>query len=289
LLTVSRLESHYHHVMTGGGAVATYLITGPDGHAALIDAGAGDAEHLGALADGLQSPGSGLESVFVTHGHIDHVAGAPALHALHPSARFHKHAPLIVSYGEAAQAPGAGLQASRSGLEAPGPAWLPLADLQRIDAAGTALVVLHTPGHAPDHVVFWHEESGTVFAGDLVIAGSSVIIPHSRGGDLLDYLASLERVRALEPRRLLPAHGPEIDDPEAVLVATREHRERREREILAAMVGSPRTVPALVDSIYHGLAPGLARAAQESVRAHLEKLRREGRAVEDNGLWQERS
>jgi glyoxylase-like metal-dependent hydrolase (beta-lactamase superfamily II) len=258
--------------MTGGGAVATYLVTGATGRAALVDAGAGDAEHVQALDAALDSAGATLGDVFVTHGHIDHVAGASGLRTRHPDARFHRHPPFYAADGD----------------QMTSADWHPLADGQKIDAAGTPLVVVHTPGHAPDHVVFWDEVSGTVYAGDLVIAGSSVIIPHSRGGDLLDYLASIERIRALQPRRLLPAHGPEIDDPETVLVATREHRVRREREILAAMASGPRTVPALVESIYHGLAPGLARAAQESVRAHLEKLRREGRAIEDNGVWQER-
>ena len=48
----------------------------------------------------------------------------------------------------------------------------------------------------------------TIFTGDLVVQGSSVMIHWSRGGDLGQYLASLERLLALEPRRLLPAHGP---------------------------------------------------------------------------------
>lgn len=269
----TRLDSHYHHHMTGGGAVSTYLLTSPHGHAALIDAGAGDADHLHLLRASLFESRSSLDDVFVSHGHVDHVAGAPALNAEYSDVRFHKHGPVTpLSEGP-----------DLSAIE-----WFPLVDKQIIDAAGTSLEVLHTPGHAPDHIAFWHEPSGTVLVGDLVIAGSSVIIPHSRGGDLLQYLASLERIRALKPRRLLPAHGPEIDDPESVLAGTIEHRERREREIVSVLAEAPSTVPALVNSIYHGLAPGLARAAQESVRAHLEKLRREGRVVEDNGLWQER-
>jgi glyoxylase-like metal-dependent hydrolase (beta-lactamase superfamily II) len=79
---------------------------------------------------------------------------------------------------------------------------------------------LHTPGHSPDHLAFWHEPSRTIFTGDLVVRGSSVMIHWSRGGDLGQYLASLERLLALEPRRLLPAHGPAIDDPRAILTAT---------------------------------------------------------------------
>ena len=48
---------------------------------------------------------------------------------------------------------------------------------------------MHTPGHSPDHVVFWHAESGTVFTGDLLVQGSTVVIPASHGGSLTAYLA----------------------------------------------------------------------------------------------------
>jgi hydroxyacylglutathione hydrolase len=100
-----------------------------------------------------------------------------------------------------------------------------------------------------------------------------------------DYLASLTRLITLEPSTLYPAHGSVIIDPIRALARTIEHRHERERQVIEALGGGPSTVPALADSIYDGLGPVLLAAAHENVRAHLEKLKAEGRAVEDHGRW----
>ena len=105
------------------------------------------------------------------------------------------------------------------------------------------------------------------------------------GGDLQEYLASLERLLALEPRRLFPAHGPRIDDANAVLTAYLDHRRTRERQVLAALAAGHTTVEAIAESIYDCLGPELMMAARENVRAHLRKLKNEGRAADLNGRW----
>ena len=164
--------------------------------------------------------------------------------------------------------------------------WQMLDDGSVVSAGGEPLTVLHTPGHSIDHVALWHEPSGTIFTGDLVVLGSSVMIHTSRGGDLAQYLASLERLRALSPTRLLPAHGPAIDDPDAVLAGYLAHRREREQQVAAALASGHSTVQAIAESIYHGLAPTLVPAALENVRAHLHKLEREGRATRvDDDRW----
>ena len=166
-----------------------------------------------------------------------------------------------------------------------GVTWQPLADDEPIDVGGDTLRVIHTPGHSPDHVAFWHAPSRTAFTGDLVVEGSSVMIDWSRGGNLQQYLAALERVRALEPSVLLPAHGPKIADPDRLLIGYLEHRRLRERQILAALQVGHATVQTIAESIYDGLEPALMAAARENVRAHLEKLKAEGRAVDEHGRW----
>jgi glyoxylase-like metal-dependent hydrolase (beta-lactamase superfamily II) len=251
--------------MTGSGN-NTYLLI-RDGRATLIDAGVGDERHLRAVAEHLNVAGATLEHVLVTHAHGDHISGVRPLARNHPSARFHK---------------------------SPWPAqdtkypviWEPVAHGDRI-GEGDPVTAIATPGHSPDHLAFWHEPSATVFSGDLVVLGGSVMIHVSGGGDLGQYLASLARIRDLKPSRLLPAHGPQIGDPETVLTQYIDHRLMRERQVVDAIRSGHQTVDSMVELIYPGLHRELIPAARETVLAHLEKLRGEGRVLveESSNRW----
>jgi glyoxylase-like metal-dependent hydrolase (beta-lactamase superfamily II) len=133
--------------------------------------------------------------------------------------------------------------------------------------------------------VFWHAPSRTAFTGDLVIEGSSVMIHWSRGGDLAKYLEALRALIALAPAKLLPAHGPAIEDPVSTLTRYVDHRLQREAQVMDALFRGQDTVHAIVESIYDGVAAALVPAARENVRAHLEKLKAEGRASEGDDRW----
>jgi glyoxylase-like metal-dependent hydrolase (beta-lactamase superfamily II) len=250
--------------MTGSGN-NTYLLVGSDRRAVLIDAGVGDAHHLADLAAELTRHGAELDRVLVTHGHADHAGGAAAIAAAYPRVRLQKCPWPEMDHHDIR--------------------WESLNDGDTIPLGGASLSVVHTPGHSVDHLVFWDDASRTVFTGDLVISGSSVMIHTSRGGHLGQYLASLERVKALQPVRLLPGHGPEVRNPAVLLQAYLDHRYERERQVIDALARGRETVEAIADSIYHGLNPALMPAARENVRAHLQKLEADGRASEDNGIW----
>jgi glyoxylase-like metal-dependent hydrolase (beta-lactamase superfamily II) len=251
--------------MTGGGN-NTYLIVGSSASAALIDAGVGEPRHLADIDAALRDRRAPLHRVIVTHGHRDHAAGAPALAAAHPDATFLKH-PWPSEDAQYAVA------------------WQPVEEGDVIPSGDDELVALHTPGHSPDHVALWHEPTGTIFTGDLVTAGSSVMIHTSRGGNLALYLASLERLLTLNARVLLPAHGPRIDDPPRIVGEYLAHRRMREHQVIEALGAGHGTVEAIAESIYDGLEPVLMAAARENVRAHLDKLVEEGRAIVEDDRW----
>jgi glyoxylase-like metal-dependent hydrolase (beta-lactamase superfamily II) len=224
----------------------------------LIDAGTGESAHLDGVHDALA--GASLHQVLVTHAHVDHASGAPALQERFGVTRF--------------------LKLPWTERDAKWPVeWTPIRDGEAIAAGDTQLVAVHTPGHSPDHLCFWDEASRTVFCGDLAIKGTSVWIPARLGGDLAAYLASLTRVLALKPARMLPAHGPVIDDPARVLRNYIEHRLEREEQVIAALRAGDRTPQAIVARVYRGIKESLVPLAQESVTAHLLKLQQEGRAL----------
>ena len=236
---------------TGPTGTNTYLL--PGAVPTLIDAGVGNAPHIAALEQHLS--GQELSQILLTHTHSDHAAGVPAVLARWPHATIRSSASVPFSDGEV------------------------------LRAGGGSLTALHTPGHAPDHFCFLNEASGEVYCGDLVRAGGTIVIPANRGGDLRAYLDSLERLRSVRPKRLLPGHGPAIEDPDAAIAEYLAHRARREREIIDALRSGLTTPGEIVPRIYGRLAAMIVRAAEESVLAHLRKLEAEGLAAVKDGRW----
>ena len=138
--------------------------------------------------------------------------------------------------------------------------------------------VLDTPGHAPEHVAFAAGEA--LLTGDLAVAEGSVVVGAPEG-DVRAYLTSLRRVRAMSPERLLPAHGPAIEDPAAACERLLAHRLAREARVRAAVEAGARSLDAVLAAAYDKDLEGLRDLARATVRAHLAKLAHEGAVTWD--------
>lgn len=148
----------------------------------------------------------------------------------------------------------------------------------RITAADHTIEALFTPGHVGNHFCFYLAEEKTVFTGDHIMQGSTVvIIPPS--GDMLDYVDSLRLLTTYPIDRLAPAHGHLMADAERVVNELIAHRMGREAKVVAALQQMPdSTLDQLTSIVYADVDKRLFKFAKLSLWAHLLKLEREGRA-----------
>jgi len=230
----------------------TYLIEAEDGMT-VLDPGPDDAAHVAAV---VAAGGGGIRRILLSHGHRDHVGAAAALRAATGAAVF-------------------GFQPS---LQPDVP--IDHALTEGDEVAG--LSVLHTPGHAADHLCF--ARAGALFSADHVMTWStSVVSPPN--GDMAAYLIHLRRLAAREDRWLLPGHGPLRGHPAAFIRALIAHRVQREKAILESLGATPASVSDLAAIIYRGISPRLQAAAERNLLGHLLKLEREGRARREGERW----
>lgn len=215
----------------------TYLYG--SGPCAVIDPGPDDERHLDAVRAAAERRG-GIGLVLLTHGHGDHADGAERL-AASTGSKGDPSAVVLPGDGE-----------EHLGLRA-----------------------VATPGHAPDHVCLMTAD-GVCFSGDLVLGTGSTFVPPN-GGSLAAYMDSLRRIQAEPIELIAPGHGPWITDPAAKLAEYVEHREMRERRLLAALERGERSRDALLDEAWSDVPPEMREAAAMVMQAHLDKLAAEGR------------
>lgn len=156
----------------------------------------------------------------------------------------------------------------------------PLADGDEIDLGeGVRIGATFTPGHAPGHLVYREASTGIAYAGDMVAGEGTILVDPHDGGDMAAYLQSLRRMEALAASRLVPSHGPVIDDPPALLQHYVRHRLAREAKVITAIEATDGTTAAVLAHAYDDTPRMLWPLAERSLQAHVNKLVAEGRAV----------
>jgi ribonuclease/clavin/mitogillin len=237
-----------------------YLV-GPDrGPQWVVDPGSPYPDQQEALNEVIASEaelGRPLAGVLLTHHHGDHIGGATAL-----SERW--RVPIAAHALTAGRLDG-------------------VVVVDTIVADGDVIggtTALHTPGHADGHLCFEIDEA--IIAGDMVAGIGTILIDPSEG-DMALYVASLERLLARPQAILCPAHGPAIPDGHRKLREYIAHRTMRESRVVAALAARVEaSLGELVPDVYADTPRMLWPLAERSLRAHLDKLVREGRAREVN-------
>jgi glyoxylase-like metal-dependent hydrolase (beta-lactamase superfamily II) len=260
-----RLVAPNPSLMTGAGT-NTYLLG--TGEVAVLDPGPAIAEHIDRIV--AEAPGR-VHWILVTHTHPDHSPGAAAL-AAKTGAELLGLPPPPGEHQDTTFVP------------------------DRQPADGDALVfgdvrvdVVHTPGHASNHLCFRHAALDWLFTGDHVIDGSTAVIDPP-DGDMRDYLASLAKIRALACQAIAPGHGNLIEDPRRAIDRLVRHRYEREAAVAAAMAEHPGlSTRELVPHVYRDVDAKLHGWAERSLLAHALKLEGDGVAHSDGGRWSIRS
>jgi len=203
-----------------------------------------------------------LTNLFLSHAHPDHIGGAMSLKK-ECGLNIHIHA----NEREYVETKGVEIDSE-------------LVDDQTYSIAGDKLRMVFTPGHSPGHVCFYLEKARALFTADTVLGkGTSVVVPPF--GNMIDYLASLDKLLKLDLDVIYPGHGDPITKPREKLTEYIEHRAEREKQVIELLKEGLTTPAQMVPRIYVGYHKSVLAAAAKSVQAQLEKLETEKRAEAD--------
>jgi glyoxylase-like metal-dependent hydrolase (beta-lactamase superfamily II)/8-oxo-dGTP pyrophosphatase MutT (NUDIX family) len=219
-------------------------------------------EVLGDFVKELQREGRRAREIVLTHQHPDHVGGVESLRAQFGGDL------AVAAHRLTAEALEGRVRVDRL-----------IEEGERIELEGDpsiSLRAMHTPGHTRGHLSFYDERAGALLTGDNVVGVGSVLIDPEEGS-VRDYLASLERYRAL-PRlvALFGGHGPAVGSPSAKIDEYISHRHKRERDILAAVRAGAQTPAEVVARAYADVPAKMHALAERAVSAHLLKLEEDG-------------
>jgi recombination protein RecT len=260
LKNVTRLTAPNPGVMTGPGT-NSYLVGDPTTGYLAIDPGPNDPEHIERL---WRAAGGDIRMIVCTHSHIDHSPGARPLQALCAN-----KPPILGLPSAPTAAPASLFVPDRS-----------LADGEErvLEGGGVrhTLKVIHTPGHAANHLCLVLVEDGLLFSGDHILNGSTTIV-NPPDGEMTAYLESLDALtRACHEHGIefiLPAHGHVIGSALDAIAKLKAHRLKREAKVIAAMQAKPQgELAEWVELAYDDVPPRMWPMAQRSLLAHVQRI-----------------
>jgi len=259
---VRRITAPNPGFMTGPGT-NSYLLGAGD-EFAVIDPGPADDEHVRIL---LEETKGRIRWILATHTHRDHSPAAALL-------KRETGAQMLGMPPPPQERQDQSFRPDRV-----------LADGDRIEVAGCALRVIHTPGHASNQLCYLLENEKLLFTGDHIMQGSTVVIDPP-DGDMIAYMASLRLLQPEDLAHFAPGHGFLIDKTQEMIERLLIHRTDRENKVYAALrsLGSA-SVDELLPSVYDDVPERLHRVASRSLLAHLIKLHAEQRATRTGERW----
>lgn len=256
-----RLTAPNPSPMTGPGTNSYIVGSGPF---VVVDPGVDDVSHIDAL---LAACAGHLVAICLTHRHPDHAGGAVEL-ARRTQASIH-----------AWPRDGFGAHDLHIRIDRA------LTDDEILLAGDTPLIVRHTPGHAADHVAFELPEQRIVLAGDALMSGATVVILPP-DGNMGAYFATLDRLAALKPRSIAPAHGCIIEDPAEHITEVAAHRREREAQVMKTLSTMDLRSPEdIAERLYPELDDRLKAMAAQQVLAHLLHLQDRELVTREQDGW----
>lgn len=277
LKNVMRLTAPNPGFMTGPGT-NSYLVGDANTGFIAIDPGPADADHIGRLWRAAMHPdgsGGNLRMIVCTHSHADHSPGAAPLQALC------SHTPPILGLPSAPTARAASAFTPDRSLSNQELLTLVPRGPDAHFASKHTLQVIHTPGHAANHLCLVLVEDGLLFSGDHILNGSTTVIDPP-DGNMNDYLDSLDVLHAAciqhDVQFILPAHGHvmggSLQAATGAITHLKAHRLKREAKIAAIVAAHPQgTVDDWLPLAYDDVAPRVWPVAKRSLLAHLERLK----------------